>query len=105
MQSKDSNLAGIGFIALALLILSLQGIAVRWIGGDYAIMEIVLFRSIIAMPVTLLLFRLAGSRGHEEINQSPAASWPLLLRDPQSRMRLLMTATINHRPYVANIKM
>ena len=48
---------------LALLILSLQGLAVKWIGGDYSIVEIVLFRSIVALPITILLYRLKGRRG------------------------------------------
>ncbi len=54
---------GISFLVLAMLILSLQGIAVKWIGGSYSIMEIVLFRSFIALPATLLLYRLEGRRG------------------------------------------
>lgn len=62
-MGKNDNLAGIGFIALAMFILSLQGIAVKWIGDDYSIMEIVLFRSVIAMPITLLLYRFEGKRG------------------------------------------
>lgn len=62
MDSKN-NLAGIGFIVLAMLILSLQGIVVKWIGGDYSIMEIVLFRSFVALPITILLYRLEGNRG------------------------------------------
>lgn len=62
MDSKQ-NLAGIGFIILALLILSLQGIVVKFIGDDYSIMEIVLFRSFVALPITVLLYRLEGNRG------------------------------------------
>lgn len=59
----SSSVKGIGFLVLALLILSLQGIAVKWIGGDYSIMEIVLFRSFVALPITILLYRLEGQRG------------------------------------------
>ena len=62
MESR-SHIAGIGYVALAMLIFSIQGIAVKWIGGDYSIMEIVLFRSIVAMPITLVLYRLEGKRG------------------------------------------
>ncbi len=51
------------FSCLALLILSLQSIAVKWIGGDYSIMEIVLFRSFVALPITILLYRMEGKRG------------------------------------------
>ena len=59
----SSNIQGVSFLVLALLILSLQGLAVKWIGGDYSIMEIVLFRSFVALPITILLYRLEGRRG------------------------------------------
>ncbi len=59
----NSNVRGIAYLVLAMLILSLQGIAVKWIGGDYSIMEIVLFRSFVALPATIALFRLEGGRG------------------------------------------
>ncbi|MGZ9167178.1 MAG: DMT family transporter, partial [Anaerolineales bacterium] len=52
-----------GYLVLASLILSLQSIAVKWIGGNYSIMEIVMFRSFIALPCTILLYRLEGNRG------------------------------------------
>ena len=48
---------------LALLIFSLQSIAVKWIGGSYPVFEIVTFRSFIALPCTLILFRYEGKRG------------------------------------------
>jgi drug/metabolite transporter (DMT)-like permease len=63
MSKISSNIQGIGFLLLALLILSLQSIAVKWIGGNYSIMEIVMFRSFIALPATILLYRLEGKRG------------------------------------------
>ena len=43
-----------------MLIFSLQDIAVKWIGGDYPVLEIVTFRSMMALPLTLLLFRYEG---------------------------------------------
>ena len=46
-----------------MLIFSLQNIAVKWIGGDYPVLEIVIFRSFIALPCTLLFFRYEGQRG------------------------------------------
>jgi drug/metabolite transporter (DMT)-like permease len=46
-----------------MLIFSLQDIAVKWIGGDYPVLEIVTFRSVVALPLTLLLFRVEGGRG------------------------------------------
>lgn len=63
MPTTSDNIKGIGFLALALLILSLQGVAVKWIGGDYSVMEIVLFRSFVALPATLVLYRYEGQRG------------------------------------------
>ena len=63
MTKVSSNVKGVSYLVLAMLILSLQGIAVKWIGGDYSIMEIVMFRSIIALPITILLYRFEGQRG------------------------------------------
>ena len=48
---------------LGILIFSLQDIAVKWMGGSYPILEIVIFRGLIATPITLLFFRLEGQRG------------------------------------------
>lgn len=69
MDSKNNTVAGIGYMALAALIFSLQGIAVKWIGGDYSVMEIVLFRSVVAMPITILLYRMEGNRGLPKTQQ------------------------------------
>ncbi|MBK9207125.1 MAG: DMT family transporter [Anaerolineales bacterium] len=57
------NLKGIGFLLLAMLIGSLQAVAVKWIGGNYSVLEIVTFRSLVALPITLLFFRLEGGKG------------------------------------------
>ena len=59
----SSNIRGVSFLVLAILIFSLQNIAVKWIGGDYSILEIVTFRSLIALPCTLLFYRYEGKRG------------------------------------------
>ena len=50
-------------MVLATFIFSLQGVAVKWIGGDYSIMQIVLVRSLFSLPITVLLYRLEGQRG------------------------------------------
>lgn len=63
MNKIDSNIRGIGFLVLAMLIISLQSIAIKWIAGDYPVLEIVIFRSIVALPLTLLVFRYEGGRG------------------------------------------
>jgi drug/metabolite transporter (DMT)-like permease len=59
----NSNLKGIGFLLLAMLIGSLQSVAVKWIGGNYSVLEIVTVRSLVALPITLLFFRLEGGKG------------------------------------------
>ena len=63
MKASPNSIWGAGFLVLALLILSLQDIAVKWIGGDYPILQIVIFRSLTALPLTLLFFRFEGGRG------------------------------------------
>ena len=63
LTKTSSNVKGVSFLILALLILSLQSIVVKWIGGSYSIMEIVTFRSLVALPCTILLYRLEGKHG------------------------------------------
>ena len=63
MKTTNKNLLGIGFLLLAMLIGSLQSVAVKWIGGNYSVLEIVTFRSLVALPITLLFYRLEGGKG------------------------------------------
>jgi drug/metabolite transporter (DMT)-like permease len=63
MTKTSSNVKGVSFLVLATLIFSTQNIAVKWIGGDYSVLEIVTFRSLIALPITLLFYRYEGGRG------------------------------------------
>ena len=63
MTTTNSNLKGIGFLLLAMLIGSLQAVAVKWIGGNYSVLEIVTVRSLVALPITVLFFRLEGGMG------------------------------------------
>jgi len=63
MNKISANIQGVGFLVLGMLIFSLQDIAVKWIGGDYPVLEIVTFRSLIALPLTLLFYRFEGGRG------------------------------------------
>jgi len=58
-----STYLGAAFLVTGMLIFSLQDIAVKWMGGDYPVLEIVTFRSLIALPLTLLFFRFEGGRG------------------------------------------
>ena len=46
-----------------MLIFSLQDIAVKWIGGNYPVLEIVVFRSLIALPCTFFFLRYEGIGG------------------------------------------
>jgi len=63
MNNTSNNVKGISFLMLAVLIISLQNIAVKWIGGDYPVLEIVILRSLIALPCTILFFRFEGKKG------------------------------------------
>ena len=63
MTSATSNFKGIAYLLLAMLIGSLQAVAVKWIGGNYSVLEIVTFRSLVALPITLLFFWLEGKKG------------------------------------------
>ena len=69
MKTINKNILGVSSLVMAILIFSLQDIAVKWMGGSYPILEIVIFRGLIAMPITLLLFRLEGQRGLPTTNQ------------------------------------
>ncbi len=63
MKKTSSNLKGIFFLILATFIISLQNIAIKWIGGDYSALEIVAVRSLIALPCILIFYRFEGKRG------------------------------------------
>ncbi|MCB0048853.1 MAG: DMT family transporter, partial [Caldilinea sp.] len=43
--------------------ISLQSVAAKWLSGAYPVLEIVILRSLVALPFTLLLFRYEGGRG------------------------------------------
>ncbi|MCB8976489.1 MAG: DMT family transporter [Ardenticatenaceae bacterium] len=59
----SANVKGIGFLVAAVFVISIQNIAVKWIGGDYSALQIVTFRSLLALPFTVLFFRYEGGRG------------------------------------------
>jgi drug/metabolite transporter (DMT)-like permease len=63
MKTTNKNLLGVGSLVLAILIFSLQDIAVKWMGGSYPVLEIVIFRTVIALPATLFFFRMEGGKG------------------------------------------
>ena len=63
MKTPSDNMQGAISLVLAMFIFSLQDIAVKWISGDYSVLEIVVFRSLIALPCTFLFLRYEGRRG------------------------------------------
>lgn len=63
MTKAGSTVRGVVFLVTGIFIFSLQDIAVKWIGGDYPVLEIVTFRSLVALPLTLLFFYFEGGRG------------------------------------------
>jgi drug/metabolite transporter (DMT)-like permease len=63
MTKINASVKGVGFLVLAMMIISIQNIAVKWIGGDYSALEIVAVRSLVALPCTLLFYRYEGQRG------------------------------------------
>lgn len=63
MTKMSSNVKGVIFLILAAFVISIQNIAIRWIGGDYSALEIVAVRSLVALPLTLLFYRFEGQRG------------------------------------------
>src|SRR6266540_1709900 len=75
MKNVSSNIKGVSFLVLAMLILSLQNIAVKWIGGDYSVLEIVTIRSLTALPFALLFYRYEGGRGLPVTQQHKLEYW------------------------------
>ena len=63
MTEISANVKGISFLILALLINSLQSIAVKWLGGSYPVLELLVLRNLVALPFTLLFFRYEGKGG------------------------------------------
>jgi drug/metabolite transporter (DMT)-like permease len=63
MTKSSPNVRGAAFLVLAMLIFSMQDIAVKWIGGGYPVLEIVIFRSLVALPCTFIFLRYEGIRG------------------------------------------
>jgi drug/metabolite transporter (DMT)-like permease len=62
-MKTSANAKGILFLLLAMLIISLQSIAVKGLGGSYPVLEMVVLRNLVALPFTLLFFRLEGRPG------------------------------------------
>jgi drug/metabolite transporter (DMT)-like permease len=63
MKNGNKNILGVGSLVLAIFIFSLQDIAVKGYGASYSILEIVILRSVVALPMTLVFFRMEGKKG------------------------------------------
>jgi drug/metabolite transporter (DMT)-like permease len=63
IKTSRNNFWGVGFLVLAVLTFSLQDIGIKSMGGSYPVLEIVIFRNMVALPCTLFLFYLEGGRG------------------------------------------
>lgn len=64
-----AGVRGVAFLVLGLFVFSLQDIVVKFIGGNYPVLEIVIFRSLVAIPLTLVLYRMEGGRGLPQTQQ------------------------------------
>ena len=62
-NSPNSNLQGILFLILALWIISTQSIVVKLLAGSYPVLQMVVLRNLVALPITLFLYRSEGGRG------------------------------------------
>ena len=76
MTRPNTNIRGIGFLILAMLIISFQPVAVKWMGGSYPVLEMVVLRNLVALPFTLLFFRYEGRRGLPTTQKL----WPEVIR-------------------------
>ncbi len=63
VRQVSANVRDVGFPVLALFTISLQTVAAKWLSGDYPVLEIVIVRSVAALPFTLLLHRYEGRHG------------------------------------------
>ncbi|MEM7347170.1 MAG: DMT family transporter [Chloroflexota bacterium] len=61
--NTNPNIQGIYYLIAGMFVLSLQNIAVRAIYEGYAVLQIVVIRSLVALPLILLFFRYEGHRG------------------------------------------
>ncbi len=59
----DATCKGVGFLLFSIIIVSAQNVGIKWLGGDYPVLEVVVLRSITTVPLALLLYRGEGNRG------------------------------------------
>ena len=63
MSKLSNNVQGIIWIVLGMFIFSLQNIAIKSLSGGYPVLQIVILRSLVALPATIILFWMEGNRG------------------------------------------
>ena len=60
----DRPLSGIAYVVGGVTVFSVQDVIIKWLSGDYPVLEIVFVRSLVAL---LLLFAMAGLRGRQRL--------------------------------------
>ena len=60
----DRPLSGIAYVVAGVTVFSVQDVIIKWLSGDYPVLEIVFVRSLVAL---LLLFAMAGLRGRQRL--------------------------------------
>jgi len=54
-EAIDAPLRGVGFLIAGISIFSFQDVAIKWLSGDYTVHEIMVVRSIVAMPAIVAI--------------------------------------------------
>ena len=60
----DRPLSGIAYVVAGVTVFSVQDVIIKWLSGDYPVLEIVFVRSLVSLP---LLFALASLRGGQRL--------------------------------------
>jgi drug/metabolite transporter (DMT)-like permease len=63
----DRPLSGIAYVVAGVTVFSVQDVIIKWLSGDYPVLEIVFVRSLVAL---VLLFAMAGLRGGDGLRVS-----------------------------------
>lgn len=63
MSKFTNNIQGIIWIVVAMFIFSFQNIAIKSLSGGYPVLQIVILRSLVALPATIILYQFEGNRG------------------------------------------
>ena len=63
MDNNRQNVMGAAFVVLGMFTFSFQNMAIKSISADYPVLQIVVFRSFVAIPAAYALMRLEGQRG------------------------------------------